>query len=160
MKGPLFPLALAVLGLYLLFAGPAPSPTPTPAPLPSDAPDLLAVFRSNPDQSAARAHALLAAGLFNGLRDALAIDREAFARGEARLGNAGLVEDHRFLAVRWALRGGSLGTTYPAFGETVGRFLQARVGDENGPTDEAGYERWQDAYRALEASALHAAENL
>lgn len=139
-----------------LYFGPRLAPSvPQPPPLTSDAPDLRGVFARNSDRRQARDDARAAGALLEGLAEVIAYDGKLVG---PRLASGVHVEDLRLLAREFLLPGAALDGRYPGLADTLGGYLEQKVGTDGGQLTPERREAWRRAYEALAARLREAAE--
>ena len=95
--------------------------------------------------------------LCQALADMIAFDGR---QSEPQLTTGVQLDNFRTLSRFYQTEGASYARRYPSLAETAGSYLESKLGNEGGQLNDAARARWVDAYEALSASALYAAEVL
>lgn len=129
----------------------------TPPPLDPGGPNLLVSFAKSDHRSQAASDARAFGHLCQALADMIAFDGR---QAEPQLTTGVQLDNFRALSRFYQTEGASYARRYPSLAETVGNYLESKLGNEGGPIDAEARKRWIAAYEALAGSALYAAEML
>jgi hypothetical protein len=148
---PLTLIAILAAGGMVAFAiRETRTPAPSPAPAPVSGLDLRGLFRGE----SAAADAAATAALVGELADEIAWDGQ---QSEPRLRTGAAFDDLRRVARELRTRGVSLGARQPSVRDEIKRYLDAQVGTDGGPVDDAKRAAWVAAFRAVSQAAEEAA---
>jgi len=121
------------------------SPQPAPEPTPAVGLDLRGKFVG----VEAAADAAITAELLAALADAIEYD----GAHDRRLATGAQLADLRAAAREYRTAGVSLGQRQPLARDAIKAFLDAEVGTDGGPIDDAARARWVTAFRAISAAS-------
>jgi hypothetical protein len=140
-------LAILAAGGMIAFAiRESRTPTPAPGPTPAVGLDLRGKF-IGPE---AAADAATTAAITGELSKIIVFDRK---QAEPRLKTGASFDDLRKYARALRTRGVSLGDRQPAVRDAIKAYLDAEVGTDGGPVDDAAAEKWAKAYATVSAAA-------
>lgn len=144
---PLTILAILGAGAMVAFAiRESRPPTPAPGPAPVVGLDLRGKF-IGPE---AAADAATTAAITGELSKIIVFDRK---QSDPRLKTGASFDDLRKYARALRTRGVSLGDRQPAVRDAIKAYLDAEVGTDGGPVDDAAAEKWAKAYATVSAAA-------